>query len=121
MFRWWHRKPVEPVLLDFGAHIEFVGGQEGAGEARLTHSLKRLFGERSDVRRAYLTRVRYGADQPIDIALCLVGDESEALHDAICKLFWAMFEQGQHLDVIILRDDEEPRVRELSAPFYERT
>ena len=50
--------------------------------------------------------------------MCLVGRESEELHAQIQKLFWAMFEQDEHLDVLFLRDDEAQRIERDCGPFY---
>jgi len=123
MFDWFRRQRVEPEpqLLDFGPISEFHAAARGEGEERLVTALGLLLREHKNVERAYLARVRYGAGQPLDMALCLVGEETDALYGVLRKLFHAMFEQGQHLDIVFVSPDEEARLRELAPPVYERT
>ena len=118
MFGWFRRRPTEPPRLELGTELEFLGAQKGEDEERLTRALAALLAESGRVQRAYLARVRYANDPQPDVALCLVGEESDALHDRICKLFWAMFEQGQHLDVVFVEPAEEERLRRVCEPFF---
>ena len=123
MFGWFRPKRAEPEprTLDLGPIQEFHAAPSGDGEQRLIAALRRLLPEHENVERAYLARVRYGEGQPLDMALCLVGTESDALYTALRKLFHAMFEQGQHLDIVFVSPDEEARLRSLSSSIYERS
>jgi len=122
MFGWIRRTRAarEPQLLDFGPISEFHAAARGEGEERLVAALALLLREHRNVERAYLARVRYGAGQPLDMALCLVGEESDELYAVLRKLFHAMFEQGQHLDIVFVSPDEEARLRELAPPVHQR-
>jgi hypothetical protein len=120
MFDWLRRRRDEPLELGFGAAIEFIGRQQGVDGSRLTRALTVLFADWPVVERAYLARVRYGEQHPVDVALCLVGGESEGLHAAIARAFWAMFETGQHLDVIFVTPGEEQRLAAVCEPFFAR-
>lgn len=122
MFGWFRRKQAEPEpqLLDFGPITEFHAAARGEGEERLVAALALLLADHREVERAYLARVRYGEGQPLDMALCLVGAESDALYAALRKLFHAMFEQGQHLDIVFVSPDEEARLHELAPAIYAR-
>ncbi|MCY3001932.1 MAG: enhanced serine sensitivity protein SseB C-terminal domain-containing protein [Planctomycetota bacterium] len=119
MFEWLRRrKSAEPPRLDFGSELEFHAAPSGDGERRLTAALARLLAEVPAIQRAYLAHVRYGPDQPLDMALCLVGTESDAAYESIQKLFHALFEQGQHLDIVFIDATEEPRLRSVASPFF---
>ncbi|MCC7015552.1 MAG: enhanced serine sensitivity protein SseB C-terminal domain-containing protein [Planctomycetes bacterium] len=118
MFGWWKSKRSEPLQLELGARLEFVELQRGATEERLMRSLVQLFRSQPGVRRAYLARVRYATGRSSEVALCLVGDESDALHESIGRLFWAMFEQGEHLDVLFVDEREESELRAVCEPFH---
>ena len=119
MFEWLRRrKQSEPPRLDFGTELEFHAAPSGDGERRLVAALSRLLAEVPAIQRAYLAHVRYGPDQPLDMALCLVGTESDAAYESIQRLFHAMFERGQHLDIVFIDATEEPRLRSVASPFF---
>lgn len=122
MFGWlWRKKPSEPRTLDLGPIQEFHAASSGDGEQRLIAALRRLLLEHRNVERAYLARVRYGEGQPLDMALCLCGTESDATYTAIQRLFHALFEQGQHLDIVFVSPDEEARLQQITSSIYERS
>lgn len=122
MFGWlWRKKPSELRTLDLGPIEEFHAAPSGDGEQRLISALRRLLLEHKNVERAYLARVRYGEGQPLDMALCLSGTESDATYTAIQRLFHALFEQGQHLDIVFVSRDEEARLQQVTSSIYERS
>ena len=106
------------IDLSAGA-IVFVGPQTGAGEERLVDTLRAIFAKAPRVRRAYLVRVRYPERANEDIALCLVGEDDDVVIDAVQRVYFELFNQGEHLDVFFVTAAEELRLAGVSQPFYD--
>ena len=99
-------------------HINFVGEQDGVPERKLKTELTNAL-KGGNVRRAYLARVNYGEVEEFNVALCLQldGDASD-IQQHVNQVFSTMFRTDEHLDVIVLNDEEEQRVTLSCNPFF---
>ena len=100
--------------------LRFVGEQDGVPERELKRRLCDLFDEQQIIGRAYLARAIYDTADETNVVLCLtvVRGEFESLNAAIGHVFHGMFRSTEHLDVILLTEDQEAQLAPVVEPFY---
>jgi hypothetical protein len=101
--------------------IEFLGEQDGDSERELQASLRHVFGNHPEVKRAYLAIVGFSPTTQPGIALCLFPKsvESSAIVDEVGQVFSLLFSEDNYLDVLFVSDDQEPDLMRVCRPFYE--
>jgi len=122
-FSWLPRKkrahPPEQFTVQ---EIDFVGEQDGPPEQMLKSWLIQLLSG-SEVERAYLAKVRYenasGVEGEIEVALCTrAAFPDQRLLKGISELFAAVFRTDSHLDILLLTDEQENRLRGVCRSFW---
>jgi hypothetical protein len=100
--------------------IRFLREQDGLVERQLEGLLIRLFEQHSSVIRAYLAQVDVGGR--LSVALCLrtASGVEDAILDAVGKTFAAMFNEGQHLDILFLDAAQEAALVKVCPAFFQR-
>ncbi len=101
--------------------LRFLGEQDGANERRFKDAVRPLLDADPHVARAYLVRVQLQESAPT-VALCLVSDHGDdvALVRRIDGVFKTLAPGGAALDVAFLTAVQEPEVRRVCAPFFQR-
>ena len=103
------------------SEIRFWGEQDGPSERILKSELEVIFEQHLEIRSAYLMVVDYGENTQTGVALCLdagVGQHS-ALREKIQAAFLTLFNEGAHLDILFITDDQMIKwLRTKCAPFY---
>ena len=101
-------------------YLDFMGDASGAAEDELKSALASLYRTLPQVERAYLVRLRGGADDaPVGLAVsCSIGEDA-TVTDRSAKLFSQMFAPGNALDIIYLHPALEVEVKRSCTPFYE--
>jgi len=100
--------------------IKFVGEQDGPAERDLKVRFTDLFHGERTILRAYLARTDYGDATGVHVALCVkssVGEDT-SLISKVVDIFRSMFGSHEHLDVVFVRDDQEPELLRVCVPFY---
>ena len=119
---WFQRhkqRPPEEVHVPI---VNFIGEQDGPPEQELKQSLRALFQARDTVISAYLARVDYGNPQDFNIALCIrqVDPLDERVKIEAAQIFSKHFGSHEHLDIILIRDDQEDGMKRVCKAFYEQ-
>ncbi len=117
MFSSSKRSKTEKVVV---GDVHFLGEQDGAPEREFKANILSLLDE-STIRAAFLTRVRYGQEQPT-VALCLEGStpEREELVHKIGMRFAQQFRTDVFVDIIVLTAEQAAAVRLVCAPFFQK-
>lgn len=104
-------------------NIRFVGEQDGPSERELKHQFVQLFSTIEYIRVAYLAIADYQSGSPPSVVLCLHLDRGEdaGLVETLGKIFNAMFNVDEHLDVLFIDDEDEARLKTVCLPFYRST
>jgi hypothetical protein len=98
----------------------FVGEQDGPPEEELKNKLVILFGQLRLVNIAYLAVVRYGDAVSPNVALCVRGQpgQNRMFAERVGRVFAAIFDSHEHLDVIWLTPEQEIILAKVCHPFY---
>ena len=102
--------------------IDFVGPQLGPVEDGLKAAFTEVLAATPTARNAYLARIYRGNASTQTVALCIrsaIGLDDK-LEERLIVLFRERFRHDQHLDVLFLVEEDELRLREVCAPFFER-
>ena len=112
----------KPTHEQLNRHVLFLQEQDGPSERELKAELSKCFTDLEIVQRAYLSRVQYeGAEGDFTVALCLSTAQTTAvptLLEKIGSIFGAMFGRDEHLDVLLLRADQENQLSKVCLPFF---
>ncbi len=98
--------------------VRFLAEQDGAPEQLLKRQLTELFRRHDHIQRAYLAQVNAG-DQ-VSIALCLkhlIGPDRDLVQQ-VGRIFSAVFNAREHLDIIFLNDEQESAIVKVCAAFF---
>jgi hypothetical protein len=98
--------------------IRFVCEQDGLPERDLKAALIPELRRSGSVQRAYLARVQYGDDNPMDVALCIRGPEDPELVRRVCARFAELFNTEVYLDILFLSDIQEDELARICKSFY---
>ena len=98
----------------------FIGEQDGPSERELKAAFVEFFRRDSNVHAAYLVRVAYGKEDPVNVVLCLRTQfgTDPGLAEKIGRIFASMFGAHEHLDLLFLNDEQENAARKVASPFY---
>ena len=118
---WFHRHKQRPPEELNVPTVNFIGEQDGPPERELKQSLRALFLRHSAVISAYLARVDYGNPQNFNVALCIRQTDSrdDSVKIDAGRIFSKHFGSHEHLDIILLRDDQENALKTVCKPFYQ--
>jgi hypothetical protein len=102
--------------------VYFWAEQDGPVEREFKRKLIELEIFQTEVKEAFLVRVRYPGDEREKVALCLISDTGvkEALVNRIYDVFKSMFNRNEFLDIILLEYTDWPRIRSVAKPFFKR-
>jgi hypothetical protein len=109
------QKPEEHPI----SQITFVGEQDGKPERELKQELVKFFSSRLDIESAYLARVHYDKPEDWHVALCLVGEPNEEVLGEVGNIFYTMFGQDSHMDVILLNDTQKLEIQRTVKSFFQ--
>lgn len=101
--------------------IKFISEQDGEVEREFKQKISILLKNQNNLIRAYLAQIRYeNNSDDFNVALCLKIDkkESQYIVEEAGNVFKGMFGRGEHLDIIILDEQQELVLREVCCPFY---
>jgi hypothetical protein len=102
--------------------VDFVGQQTGPSEEELQAAFREVFAATPTVQSAYLARIYRGNAPKQSVALCLrssIGVDDK-IEERLSAIFRLRFRNDQRLDFLFLLEEEETRLREVCAPFYDR-
>ena len=102
--------------------VDFIGQQSGPGEEALESDFRQVFAVTPTVQSAYLARIYRGNDSTPSVALCIrssIGVDDKTA-DRLDAIFRSRFRDDQRLDFLFLLEEEETRLREVCAPFFDR-
>ena len=102
--------------------VDFVGQQAGPAEDELKTAFRQVLAAMPTVQSAYLARIFRGNAPEASVALCLrssIGVDDK-VEERLGAIFQSRFRRDQRLDFLFLLEEEETRLREVCAPFYER-
>ena len=102
--------------------VRFLGEQDGVPERELKAQLVQLFAGISNVRRAYLVRVKYRESAGESVALAVLSDSGRSvdLVRQVGAVFGPMFGEHENLDVIFLNASEGAAIANCCKPFFDR-
>jgi hypothetical protein len=105
------------------APIIFLCEQQGRPEDELKQLFSGYFKSELAVSSAFLLRVKYGSSAEQQVALCIRGDglDRHALLEHTSRIFRAMFNTEQTLDIIFLNSEQEQQALSIGKPFYIQT
>ena len=100
--------------------VKFIAEQDGIPERTLKDALARMFASRTDVRKGYLVRARYGHNTAEPVVLCIdaAPDSKYGLVAAIQEEFAKVFHKTVSLDIIFLKSEQVEEVSRVASPFY---
>lgn len=100
--------------------IHFLDELEGPPVQELKHQLCDYLSCEHQIRKAYLVRIRREASPPPKLALCLVGDRSNAIELAqtVGTIFKELFPGAENMEIVFLNDPQIREVSLLAQPFY---
>ena len=103
--------------------IYFWGEQKGPVEDEFKAKLSAMKLFRSEVKEAYLMRVRYPGATTENVALCLISETGRdvELVAKVGEVFKSMFNSNESLDTIFLEHQYWKPVRSVAAPFFTRS
>ena len=103
--------------------VEFLGAQDGPAERELKTALCAVLARYPAIDRAYLARVGFGREAPATVALCLASRITNDQHllAEIEATFRPMFNGGMVLDILFLRQGQEPDLQKVCPQFYPGT
>jgi len=110
------RPPEELVLRAY----TIVGSPEGQAAADFRNAVLPLLRGDTSVRRAFLVWVTYGDDSNASVALLVEAPFNPALRAEIGRVFVAMFNADQSLDIIFVDADRAGGAEAQATPFYRR-
>lgn len=110
------RKPPEEVVVP---EVVFLREQDGEPERDFKSTILPILAADKNIRRAYLAQAAHGDQHGLNIALCLrsKGDPSEA-RCAVGKVFAKTFRTTEHLDIILVSEDQEMKLAKVCCPFF---
>ena len=119
--RWFKRTLSRPSQELKPPIIKFVGEQDGSSERELKDRFVEQFRGNATVLRAYLARADYGDAAGPHVTLCVRSAvaKDKALVGRVADIFAALFGSHEHLDILLIRDDQEAELRRVCKPFYE--
>ncbi len=101
--------------------IKFISEQDGIIEREFKQKIAEFLNKKNDLVRAYLAQVRYknNSDEFV-VALCLKANNKDIQHivDSVSDIFQNMFGHDEHLDIVVLEDQQEYLLRQVCCPFY---
>jgi len=100
--------------------LYFLGEQDGPPEQELKEQLAALFARAQWVRTAYLARVTYEKMGPVNVALCVRGQQGQnrVFAQRVGSVFASIFGSHEHLDIIWLAPEQEAALTQVCPPFF---
>lgn len=102
--------------------VRFVGEQLGVPEDELKSAIVRRWLEQAEGHplRAYLAQVAYAPGRETSIALCIASerDTDERSIVVAAAAFREIFGRGEHLDIFLVDERQERRLRKVCCPFF---
>ena len=100
--------------------VEFLGEESGNNEDTLKRDLILEFATRPDIRRAYLSRVRFQSDKTPSVALCIVSKrpDDKSLVIRVGEIVRRRFARETAMGVLFLTAAQEAEIAAVCRPFY---
>jgi hypothetical protein len=100
--------------------IHFLDELEGPPVQELKHQLCDYLSCEHEIRRAFLVRIKREASATPKLALCLVGERTNAIELArtVGAIFHELLPGAQNMEIVFLNDAEIREVSLLAQPFY---
>ena len=100
--------------------IHFLGELEGPPVQELKHQLANYFSCEHEIRKAYLVRIARDASPTPRLALCLVGERTNAIELAqtVGTIFNELFPGAESMEIVFLNEPQIREVNLLAQPFY---
>lgn len=102
------------------ALIEFLCEQDGEVERILKSRLNQVFLKHERKIRAYLVLARYVQQNTLNVMLCIKSESNndENIIKECAQIFNEIFNQNQHLDIMIINEKEEMEIKKVCPSFY---
>lgn len=112
-------KMIRKNIVMNNIECKFLSEQDGEVEREFKLGLERFFKRLNNSIRAYLVRVQYKHTHE-SVALCIKtsSDIKESFINQVSQLFQSIFSCNQYLDIIVINDSQEAKIRLLCCPFY---
>lgn len=100
--------------------IHFLGELEGPPVQELKHQISNYLSCEHEIQKAYLVRINRDASPTPKLALCLVGERSNAIELAqtVGTIFKELFPGAENMEIVFLSDPQIREVSLLAQPFY---
>lgn len=112
------RQPEELVV----PKVRFLGEHDGEPERAFKSAILPILAASGCVIRAYLAKVTYGdQNADINIALCLRSEtQDSSVKRQVGEVFTKMFRMEEHLDAIMVTEQQEEMLASVCRPFFAR-
>lgn len=120
---WFKRTPRSHPEEVHVPQVRFCGEQDGPPERELKERLAQFFQGDQSVRTAYLAKVVYGNQSPVNVALCLRTQfgPDQGLAEKIGRIFASTFGPQEHLDIVFLDGEREAELAKVCSTFFGQT
>ena len=100
--------------------IHFLGELEGPPVQELKRQLANYFSCEHEIRKAFLVRISRDASPAPKLALCLVGERTNAIEVAqsAITIFNELFPGAENMEIVFLNEAQIREVSLLAQPFY---
>ncbi|KAA6462898.1 enhanced serine sensitivity protein SseB [Acidobacteria bacterium AB60] len=100
--------------------IHFLGELEGPPVQEFKHQLSAYLSCEHQIRKAFLVRINREESPKPRLALCLVGERTNAIELArtVGAIFKELFPGADNMEVVFLNDPQIREVTLLAQPFY---
>jgi hypothetical protein len=100
--------------------VHFLGELEGPPVQELKRQLSNYLSCEHEIRKAYLVRIARDASPTPKLALCLVGERTNAIQVAqtVGAIFTELFPGAESMEIVFLNDSQMREVNILAQPFY---
>ena len=118
-FRKQKQRPPEEITVP---KLNFISEQDGPPEQDFKNALLPILSRRPHVLSAFLARVDYGKPNEFNVSLCIRSElpEDIQLKKEADRFFSSQFGTHEHLDIILIRPEQEVELRRVCFPFYEK-
>jgi hypothetical protein len=100
--------------------IHFLGEQDGPPEQELKRQLSDYLRCEHEIKKAYLVQIAYDAASTPEVALCLVGEQTNLRQIVQCveTIFKELFQTTDSIEVLFLNELQRTEVNLVARPFY---
>jgi hypothetical protein len=100
--------------------IQFLGEQDGPSEQELKRQLSDFLRCEREIQKAYLVQIARDATSTPNVALCLVGEQTNILQVVQCcgTIYNELFQSTECIEVLFLNELQRSEVNLVARPFY---